>query len=155
MPSKKLLDYLDAHGAPYEVLHHDPGYTAQETAEATRISGHEFAKTVLLGLPTGHAMAVVPAPRKLDLEKIRRAIGIGQVRLAGEDAMARLCPECEVGAAPPFGNLYDITVFVDPLLARCEHITFNAGTHVDAIRMRYCDYEELVHPQILDMIDEG
>ena len=155
MPSKKLLEVLDAHGAPYVILRHPVDYTAQETAEATHTPGYGFAKTVLLGLPGGHAMAVLPAPRKLDLEKIRRGIGIGQVRLAGEDAMARLCPECEIGAAPPFGSLYDISVFVDPLLARREYITFKAGTHADAIRMRYSDFEDLVHPQILDMVYAG
>jgi Ala-tRNA(Pro) deacylase len=98
-------------------------------------------------------MAVAPAVYRLDLEKVRAHLGSGYVRLADESAMSMLCPDCEVGAMPPFGNLYDLPVFVDPTLAADEFITFNAGTHEQAVRMRYADYERLVQPVLMDMID--
>jgi len=155
MPLNRVTDLLEDEHITYEVVHHHVDYTAQETAADTHTPGREFAKTVVLGLPGGHAMAVVPALYKVDLEKIRQGIGTRQVRLAEEEVMSRLCPDCDVGAEPPFGNLYDMPVFVDPSLAKDEFITFNGGTHEDAIRMRFSDYERLVHPTIMDMIVES
>jgi len=154
MPIQKLFDYLDGQGTSYEVLNHPVDYTAQEAAADTHTPGREFAKTVMLDLGNeGHVMAVAPAVFLLDLEKIRRGLGTLRVQLADESVIRDLCPDCELGAAPPFGNLYDIPVFVDPTLATEEFITFNAGTHARAIRMRYADYEQLVRPILIDMID--
>lgn len=154
MPIPKLMDHLDDAGVHYEILRHRVDYTAQEAAADTHTPGREFAKTVMLDVgPQGHAMAVAPAVYRLDLEKVRAHLGSGYVRLADESAMSMLCPDCEVGAMPPFGNLYDLPVFVDPTLAADEFITFNAGTHEQAIRMRYADYERLVQPVLMDMID--
>jgi len=155
MPLNRVTEYLEDEHVTYEVLHHDLDFTAQETAADTHTPGKEFAKTVVLGMPGGHAMAVLPALHKLDLEKIRRGIGTRQVRLADEEVMENLCPDCDVGAEPPFGNLYDMPVYVDPTLTLDEYITFNGGTHKDAIRMRFSDYERLVHPTIMDMIVES
>lgn len=154
MTCNRVTTYLDDQQVTYEVVRHQIDYTAQETAADTHTPGRDFAKTIVLGLPGGYAMAVVPAIYKVDLEKIRQGIGTRQVRLAEEEAMSRLCPDCDVGAEPPFGNLYDMPVYVDPTLTREEFITFNGGTHEDAIRMRYSDYEQLVRPTIMDMITE-
>lgn len=155
MSLNRVTQMLEDEQVNYEVVHHHVDYTAQETAADTHTPGREFAKTVVLGLPGGHAMAVVPALFKVDLEKIRQGIGTRQVRLADEESMERLCPDCDVGAEPPFGNLYDLPVFVDPNLTKDEYITFNGGTHEDAIRMRFSDYERLVRPTIMDMCTDG
>ncbi len=154
MAIPKFMDYLEDSDVPYDVLRHRTDYTAQEAAADTHTPGREFAKTVLLDMgPRGYAMAVTPACYRLDLEKVRRSIGTGYVRLADENAMVMLCPDCEVGAMPPFGNLYELPVFVDPMIAADEFITFNAGSHEQAIRMRFADYERLVHPVLVDMVD--
>ena len=149
----RVLTYLDAQDAAYEVIAHRIEYTSQETAADTHTPGREFAKNVLLGTPAGVAMAIVPAIHKIDLEKVRQGLGTNQVRLADEAMMSELCPDCDPGAIPPFGNLYDIPVYVDPTLTGDEFITFNGGTHESAIRMRYCDFERLVHPTIMDMVE--
>ncbi len=153
MTTNRVTSYLDKEHVSYEVLHHRVDYTAQETAADTHTPGREFAKTVVLGMPRGHAMAVVPAVFKIDLERVREGIGTRQVMLVDEETMSRLCPDCDVGAEPPFGNLYDLPVYVDPSLAKDEYITFNGGSHDDAIRMRYSDFERLVHPTIMEMIE--
>lgn len=153
MPNPKVTAFLDAHHVPYEVIHHRVDYTAQETAADTHTPGREFAKTVILDVGVGHAMAVIPALYRVDLEKIRQSVGTRQVSLASELEMSQLCPDCDVGAEPPLGNLYDMPVYVDPTLEKDETITFNGGTHDDAIRMRYEDFERLVHPRRLDMIE--
>ena len=152
MPTRTLTAYLNDHHVPFEVLHHRIDYTAQEAAADTHTPGREFAKTVVLDVGhEGRAMAVLPAIFQLDLDKIRAGLGTRQVHLATEMEMSDLCPDCEVGAEPPFGNLYDVPVYVDPTLTSDEYITFNAGTHDDAVRMRYEDYERLVHPTVMDM----
>ncbi len=153
MPNQKVTTFLDEHDVPYEVIHHRTDYTAQETAADTHTPGRAFAKTVILDIGALHAMAVVPAPCRIDLEKIRESIGTRQISLASELEMSQLCPDCDVGAEPPLGNLYGMPVFVDPALEKDETITFNGGTHDDAIRMRYEDFQRLVHPTPMDMIE--
>lgn len=153
MPIESITAFLDANHVPYEVLHHQVDYTAQETAADTHTPGREFAKTVVLDVGAGHAMAVVPAPYRVDLEKIRQSVGTRQVSLASELEMSQLCPGCDVGAEPPLGNLFNMPVFVDPMLEEDETITFNGGTHNDAIRMRYDDFKNLVHPLSMDLIE--
>ena len=155
MVCKRVTSYLETHDVRFEVLPHRIDYTAQETAADTHTPGRDFAKTILLDMPGGHAMAVVPAVYKVDLEKIRQGIGTGQVKLSDEETMSEVCPDCEVGAEPPFGNLYDLPVYVDPMLTQDEYITFNGGTHEEAIRMRYGDWERIVHPTIMDMVVES
>ena len=151
MPNSKVTAFLDANHVPYEVIHHRVDYTAQETAADTHTPGREFAKTVILDVGAGHAMAVLPALYRLDLDKLRHAVGTRQISLASELEMSQLCPDCDVGAEPPLGNLYDMPVYVDETLEKDETITFNGGTHDDAIRMRYEDFKRLVHPTPMDL----
>ena len=96
-------------------------------------------------------MLVLPANLKVDLDKARRALGLSNLRLASEREFEHLFPGCEVGAEPPFGNLYGLPVYVDPRLAEDPEIIFQAGTHTDTIRMRYSDFERLVHPEVCDL----
>lgn len=149
MPVQKLQEYLDSHRVKYVVLRHSPAYTMQEVASATLIPGKELAKTVIVETDGRLAMAVLPASQKVDLEQLREAIGARQVRLASEAEFRDRFPECELGAMPPFGNLYDMAVYVADTLAEDEEIAFNAGSHTQLVRMAYRDFERLVQPEVM------
>lgn len=144
----QLQELLEREGIHYEVSHHPPAYTAQEVAQAEHVPGREVAKVVVIRGSTGFALFVAPAPFKVDLERVRHILGDPQARLATEDEFRHLFPRCEVGAMPPFGNLFGLPVFVDPELSRDESIVFNAGTHTQTVRMRYADFERLARPTV-------
>lgn len=144
--ANRVRALLDENDVEYEHISHDPAYTAQEVAQRVHTPGREVAKVVILTDGETHLMAVLPATRKIDLERIRHAAGNGALRLAEESEFEALFPNVETGAMAPFGNLYGISVFVDQSLREDEEITFNAGTHEDAIRMTYTDYERLAQP---------
>ncbi len=149
--SPRLRSFLESGGVAYETIHHLPDYTAQETASHTRTKGREFAKPVLLRADDRYVMAVVPAHRRVNLDRAREAVGARQVRLAREEEIRDLFPDSDVGAEPPFGNLYGLPVYASPELAEQERITFNAGSHEECIRMRWADYERLVRPAVVDL----
>ncbi len=146
MLKNRLTDILDKKAIGYEVIHHRPDYSALETAHDTHTAGQEFAKAVMLKTSKGPVMAVLQAPRMVDVERFAEIVGADDVHLMTESAMAELFPDCQVGAEPPFGHLYGVPVYVDEPLAGEEFITFNAGSHDEAIRIRYADYERLEHP---------
>jgi Ala-tRNA(Pro) deacylase len=151
MPSRPVVDFLDREKVPYEVLPHMRTYTAQGAAASLHVRGREFAKSVILKTDDGRlAMAVVPAPRPVDLQAAAAAMG-AKVELAREEEFADLFMDCEVGAEPPFGNLYGVPVFVDESLRKDPEIVFNAGRHDEAMRMRYADFERLVHPAVASL----
>lgn len=95
-------------------------------------------------------MLVLPADRHVNLDEAERALGVGQARLATEEEFKRLFPDCEPGAMPPFGNLYDLPVYVAPSLTAETEIAFNAGSHTEVIRMAYADFADLVHPIVVE-----
>ncbi|MFW6085283.1 MAG: aminoacyl-tRNA deacylase [Gemmatimonadota bacterium] len=134
----------------YEHSEHPPAFTAQEVAAAEHVPGKELAKTVMLTDGKAFVMAVLPATRRIEIDKLREVAGIPDLRLAEEDEFAGLFPNVETGAMAPFGNLYDVPVFVDQTLREDESITFNAGTHTDTIRMAYADFERLVEPVVAE-----
>jgi Ala-tRNA(Pro) deacylase len=142
----KLEAYLRENGVPFEIHHHPPAYTAQRVAEAEHISGKMMVKVVMAFADGKMVMLAVPAPKHVSLTKAAEAIGAKEVRLAHEDEFAAAFPDCDVGAMPPFGNLYGIPVYADVELAQDESIVFNAGTHEDTIHMKYADFERLVKP---------
>lgn len=145
-----IRKFLEENDVEYEHHSHEPAYTAQEVAQAEHVPGREVAKTVILTDGAAYVMAVLPATRRIDFEEIREAVGNPELRLAEEDEFADLFPGVEVGAMAPFGNLYDMPVFVDQSLREDERITFTAGTHEDSIRMAYADFERLVSPVAAD-----
>jgi Ala-tRNA(Pro) deacylase len=149
MVASQIKEFLDDRRVPYEVIPHSPAYTAQGVAAAAHVKGLELAKTVIVKVDGAFAMAVLPAPYKVDFDKLKAAIGSDQVDLASEAEFQSLFPDCELGAMPPFGNLYGIDVYVAQSLTQDEQIAFNAGTHTDLIRMAYRDFEGLVKPKIL------
>ena len=146
MPLRKLREYLDDEGVKYVVITHSPGYTAQEVAASAHIPGKEMAKTVMVKIDGKLAMAVVPAPARVDLEGLREAAGAETVTLAHEADFKGKFGECEVGAMPPFGNLYGMDVYASKRLAEDERIAFNAGSHKELVRLGYKDFERLVGP---------
>lgn len=146
----KLKECLDANKIKYDVLTHPQAYTAQDVAAATQVPGKELAKSVVLKADDRFVLAVLPAPRKVDTEQLQKQLAAREVRMAHESELASLFPGCETGAMPPFGNLYGMAVYVDRSLTQDEEIVFNAGTHVEAIRMNYKDFERLVAPTVAD-----
>jgi Ala-tRNA(Pro) deacylase len=149
MPVQKLKDFLDSNGVKYVSISHSMAYTAQEIAAASHIPGKEIAKTVMVKLDGKMAMAVLPASYKIDFGLLKKVSGASDAELAGEGEFKDMFPGCEIGAMPPFGNLYDMEVFVAESLAEDEEIAFNAGNHTELIKLAYSDFEKLVHPKKL------
>jgi len=149
MPTQKLQDYLDQHEIRYVTISHSPAYTAQRIAELTRIPGKELAKTVIVKIDDKFAMAVLPASRRVNLRHMQEAIGADDVTLSSEEEFRELFPDCEVGAMPPFGNLYDMGVYVAEQLTEDDEIAFNSGTHSELVQMSYRDFANLVTPQVV------
>ena len=150
MAVKKLKEYLDENNVKYISVSHSPAYTAQEMAAKAHLPGKEIAKTVLVKIDGKLAMAVLPGSFKINFENLKKVLGSDNVRLADEHEFIDKFPDCEVGAMPPFGNLYGIDVFVASSLAEDEEIAFNACSHSQLIKMSYSDYEKLVKPIRLD-----
>jgi Ala-tRNA(Pro) deacylase len=151
MPLSKLREYLDSHNIKYLIISHSIAYTAQGVAALVHLSGKKLAKTVILKIDGILAMAVVPAPVHVDLDLLRSITGALNVELATELEFQSAFPDCEAGAMPPFGNLYDMVVYADESLAAHEEITFTAGTHRELLRMAWADMVRLVDPQIVKL----
>ncbi|MDJ0976749.1 MAG: YbaK/EbsC family protein [Planctomycetota bacterium] len=154
MSCERLFRALEESEIQYEVLHHKRDFIAQETAHDTHTPGAAFAKSVVLTTGERSALAVIPAPEHVDLDKAADALGATEAVLADEERMAELFPDCEVGAEPALGNLYGLPVLVDPALSENEFITFNAGTHEEAIRIRYDDYKRMARPMLAHITEE-
>ena len=148
MPAASLKKFLDEHNVKYLTIQHSPAYTAQGTAARMHIHGWELAKTTVLKVDGAFVMAVLPAPAHVDLDKFKRIVGQSSVALATETEFQGLFAGCDLGAMPPFGNLYGLPVYVDERLAKDPSIVFNAGTHSEAIRMDFADFQRLVQPTI-------
>lgn len=145
---RKLRDYLDTHRTKYQVLTHSTAYTAQEVAETQHIPGRQVAKVVMVKKENGTpVMLVLPASHKVNFAWLRDILH-SSVTLEQEREFRDLFPDCETGAEPPFGNLFDLETIVDTALTKDEEIVFNAGSHWQTVRMRYDDYARLVHPRI-------
>jgi Ala-tRNA(Pro) deacylase len=149
--SKRLKEYLDTNGIDYAVMTHKVAYTAQEVAAAQGVTGWQVAKAVVCNCDGRHMVIVVQAPAKVDFGRLKKALGCKDVRLASEQELETIFPGVELGAESPFGNLYNLPVYVDKGLAEQSDIVFNAGTHTETIRLRYEDYARLVKPGIVDV----
>ena len=148
MPCEKLLDYLEDNGVDFEFIEHPRAYAAEDVARKVGVSQRAFAMTVMVKLDALMAMAVVPAAFKINFNLLRDAADAGTINLALEREFASRFPDCELGAMPPFGNLYDLRVFADGSLAENETIAFNAGTHREVITLAWDDFVELVDPHL-------
>ncbi|MDH3713715.1 MAG: YbaK/EbsC family protein [Gammaproteobacteria bacterium] len=148
MPVKTLKKFLDDNDVRYVTIRHSVAYTAQEIAESAKVPGNEVAKTVMVKLDGRMAMAVLRAPDKVDLGLLRGAAGAKQVELATEAEFQGQFPSVDPGAMPPFGNLYDMPVYVEESLSRDDRIAFNAGSHSELIQLAYEDFARLVEHKV-------
>ncbi|MDZ7625408.1 MAG: YbaK/EbsC family protein [Ignavibacteriaceae bacterium] len=147
MPSKKLKAFLDENKIKYVSIQHSSAYTAQEIAAIAHIPGKDLAKTVIIKIDGKMAMAVLPASYKVSFDNLKDTLGVKEVRLAYEQEFIDKFPDCEVGAMPPFGNIYGMDVYVAESLAEDEEIAFNACSHTELIKMNFNDFEKLVKPK--------
>lgn len=149
MPARRLKEFLDREGVRYVTIVHSPAFTAQEIAAMAHIPGKNLAKTVMVNIDGTMAMAVVPASYTVDFDMLQGALGAEKVTLAHESEFRGQFPDCELGAMPPFGNLYNMQVFVARSLAEDEDIAFNACSHHELIKLPYKEFERLVHPHVV------
>lgn len=148
---KRLKDYLDQEKVSYEVLTHGEAYTAPELAQALHVPGKELAKVVMVKADERFVMTVLPANWKVDLKRLKDALRTSHARLATEEEFKGLFPDCELGTMPPFGNLYGLEVYVDRSLTADDDIVFQAGTHHEAVKLRYQDFSDLVRPAVVEL----
>jgi Ala-tRNA(Pro) deacylase len=149
MPATRLKKFLDEQRIRYVTMAHSPAYTMQQIAEAAHIPGKLMAKTVMVKLDGKMAMVVIPAAYRVNLDLVREAVHASRVELANEDDFKALFPDVEIGAMPPFGNLYGLPVYVAETLTKDAEIAFNAGTHTEIIKLAYADFARLARPTVV------
>ena len=150
MPVKKLKAFLDENNIKYVTISHSSAFTSQDIAASAHVSGKEFAKTVMIKVEGEMAMAVLPASYHIDFDSLRKIVGTKNVSFASEPEFTDRFPECELGAMPPFGNLYGMVVYVADSLTKNKEIAFNAGLHTELIKLSFADYVRLVNPRIFN-----
>jgi Ala-tRNA(Pro) deacylase len=151
MPLSRLKTFLEHNGIQYTQQTHATAYTAAGVASVSHVKGKEMAKAVMVLADDKLVMLVVPANTHIRLKQAKAALKAHQVLLSSEADFAHVFPDCEVGAMPPFGNLYGIPVFVDEALTQDKEIAFNAGNHRELIKMSYAEYERAVQPQTVNV----
>ncbi len=151
----KLIEFLDKSGVNYEVSKHQPAFTAQSMAAVEHEPGKYVAKPVIVKADDKYVMCVLPACYKIDLRALKNQLGAKKVELVEEKDIGKIFGDCELGAQPPFGNLYDLPTIIDKTLEKDDHIMFQSGTHEKAIRMSMADYQKLASPKVLEFSYQG
>jgi Ala-tRNA(Pro) deacylase len=146
----KLEKYFHDHGVGFQAMTHPTAYTAQEVAAAQKVKGKQVAKVVMVLADAQAVMLVMPASYRIDLTKLKAALNVKDARLAREEEFANLFPDCDTGAMPPFGNMYNVPVYVDRSLTEDPEIVFQAGSHRDTMKIAYSDYARLAQPVVAD-----
>ena len=149
MPTQKLKQYLDEYNVKYVCITHSLAFTSVDIAKSAHISTKQMVKSVILKTDKQLLMVVIPAAYRVDLDLISQALGGKLIHLASEPEFTKVFPDCEVGAMPPFGNLYGLDVYVAESVTEHDEIAFNAGTHSEVIKLAYRDYETLVKPKLI------
>ena len=152
--SEHIREYLNSHHVTYELLGHAQAFAAREVARRLEVSDRQFAKAVVLHADGRLVMAVLPASRRLNFHELKDALKVKHLEMAPETELSKLCPDCDVGGFPAFGNLYGMDVWVDRGLVDSDAITFNAGSHTEALQLKYSDFAKLVEPKIANFADE-
>lgn len=152
-PPVDIRQWLKEKQVPFQSRVHPPRFTAQEVAEASRVTGYEVAKVIVAKADGRFVMAVVPAPLRLSLPKLAGVLGAKDVRLASEDEFAPLFPGCEKGAMPPLGEIYGLEMVVEESLARHPEIVFNAGTHTETLAVSWRHYSKVANPRLVDIAE--
>jgi len=145
----KVLEYLDQASAKYETMHHGPTFTAQEMAAEEHVPGMNVAKPVVVKANGEYYMCVLPACCKVDFDALKSQLGTSRIDLVTESEMARLFPDCELGAEPPLGSLYGLVTIMDQTLEEDDYIVFQSGTHEEAVKMALDEYKRLTTPRVL------
>ena len=146
----RVIEFLDKSGVKYEVTEHEPAFTAQQMAAVEHEPGKYVAKPVIIKADDKYVMCVLSACYKVDLRALKKQLGAKSVEIAEEKEIEKIFPDCELGAAPPFGNLYDLPTYMDKALEEDDHIMFQGGSHEKSIRMSMDDYRKLVAPEVLE-----
>ncbi len=146
----RVTEFLDQAGVNYEICEHVPVFSAQGLAAIEHEHGKYVAKPVIVRADNRYIMCVLPAPRKVGLHRLKEQLDAESVELADEDEIGALFPDCELGAEPPFGNLYELSTVIEKSLEDDDHILFQAGSHAKALRMDMADYRAVVHPKVLE-----
>lgn len=149
MPGQRVQAFLDEKDIKYVVINHSPAYTALEISEAAHIPGKMMAKSLMIYKDDTLVMVVMPANYKLSLEAFKEASGAKQARFATEQEFINQFPDCDIGAMPPFGNLYQMEVYADEHLTQHDEIVFNAGSHYQLFKMRIQDFLDCVQPTLI------
>jgi Ala-tRNA(Pro) deacylase len=152
--SERLRSFLESHQAEYTVTTHARAFTAREVAAAEHLRPREIAKTLVIFGDGAYLLVVIPASKLVDLYEVRPVLGLAQARLATEEEMGTLFPDCELGAMPPLGPVYGLTVYMDASLMGQDTIAFNAGTHTELMHMPMSEFHRLVSPRIVSLIRE-
>ncbi len=153
MPATRLKNLLEENKIKYVTILHDPAYTAQEKAASAHVSGKDLAKTVLVKINGDLSMVVLAANEKLNLPNLKKELNASKVLLADESNFVSSFPGCEPGAVPPFGNIYGMDVYISDALSRDREIVFNAGSHIELIKLPMDDYFNIVSPRIIHSAD--
>ena len=146
----KVVDYLEEVSAKYEIMQHSPAFTAQEMAAEEHVPGMNVAKPVVIKADDEYYMCVLPECCKVDFDALKEQLGARRIDLVTEGEMAKLFPDCELGAEPPLGGLYGLMTIMDLSLDEDDYIVFQCGTHEQAVRMALDEYKRLTSPRILD-----
>jgi Ala-tRNA(Pro) deacylase len=143
-----VREYLDQAGVRYKLSHHSPVFSAQELASAEHVPGMQVIKPVVVRADGEYVMCVLPASHRIDVAELRNQLHADDVKLAEEKTLKRLFPDCEVGAEPPIGRLFGLPTVMDESLTRDDMVTFQAGTHEDAVTMSLAEYRRVAQPEI-------
>ncbi len=147
---ERLEKYFREQGVEYQAVTHPTAYTAQQVAAAEHVPGRQFAKVAIVIADGKTVMLVLPASHRIDFPKLKAALAAKEVRLATESEFAGLFPDCDTGAMPPFGNLYNVPMYVDKALTADPEIVFNAGSHRETLRIKYTDFARLTQSTIIE-----
>jgi Ala-tRNA(Pro) deacylase len=150
---ERLEQYLRENGVPFETMAHKQAFTMPEVAAALHVPGGQVAKVVVVKADGEMVMLVIPASHRLDLAKVRALLDAKKVNLAKEEEFTDLFPDCETGAMPPFGNLYNLPVYVDQALEKEKSIVFRVGTHRHTMQVAYADFARLAQPTVSEFAE--
>ncbi|MBZ5575196.1 MAG: YbaK/EbsC family protein [Acidobacteriia bacterium] len=153
--AEQLQRFLDSHQAKYAISSHHTAFTAREVAAVEHLPAREVAKVVVVFGDGKYHMILIPANRLVDFQEVRHTLGLSQARLATEEELGKLFPDCELGAMPPIGALYGLPLYLDSSLLDEEMIAFNAGTHRDVIHMRTEAFREMTQPAVVSLAREA
>lgn len=134
-----VAEHLQARGLAFELVPHAEVYTSIDEARAIGIAADEILKGVLVKTGSGYALAVVPGGRRLDMGRVRAAVGDHHARLATEEELQRDFPDFELGALPPLGSLLGVPAFMDPEVMEHDTVVFAAGTQTESVKVRQED----------------